>query len=153
MLVSALVAYRSTGSTVFVPRFLGYLAWAYAELGQFADAQGCTVEAITTTEITKESWNQADIHCIAGDIALRLPDRGATKAETHFRACAHDRARAAGKVLGTARGDEHGAIRASRNRPTMFLPRSMAGSLRASTRPTSKKRRPCSTSSRDPPLA
>ena len=68
MLVSALVAYRSTGSTVFVPRFLGYLAWAYAELGQFADAQGCTVEAITTTEITKESWNQADIHCIAATL-------------------------------------------------------------------------------------
>ena len=84
MLVSALVAYRSTGSTVFVPRFLGYLAWAYAELGQFDDTQGCTVEAITTTEITKESWNQADIHCIAGDIALRLPDRGQRKQKPIF---------------------------------------------------------------------
>jgi hypothetical protein len=44
------------------------LAWAYAELGQFDDTQGCTVEAITTTEITRESWNQADIHCIAATL-------------------------------------------------------------------------------------
>ena len=35
---SAHIAWRSTGSTAFVPFYLSYLASAYAELGQFNDA-------------------------------------------------------------------------------------------------------------------
>jgi predicted ATPase len=42
------------------------------------------------------------------DRRLMSRERDATKAEA-YRTCSHGRARAAGKILGTARFDEHGA--------------------------------------------
>jgi predicted ATPase len=46
------------------------LASAHADLGQFEDAQRRIAEAITAVETTKEKWCEADIHRIAGEIAL-----------------------------------------------------------------------------------
>jgi hypothetical protein len=51
---------------------------------------------------------QAEVNRIAGEIALQSPAPDPEKAEAYFDR-AHGRPSAAGKILGTARGDEHGA--------------------------------------------
>ena len=56
----------------------------YAKLGQFDDARRCIDEAMTAVETTKEKWCEADIHRIAGEIALMSPKLDAAKAETYF---------------------------------------------------------------------
>ena len=84
MLTSAITAVRSTGATVFTPLWLSCLAIAYAELGKFNDAWRSIGEAMMAIETTKEKWLEADIHRIAGEIALMLPEPDAAKAEAYF---------------------------------------------------------------------
>ena len=84
MITSGIAAYRSTGATASMPLWLSYLARAYAALGKFDDAWRCIGEAMTAVEITKERWWEADIHRIAGEIALKLPQPDAAKAEAYF---------------------------------------------------------------------
>ena len=84
LIAPGLAAFRSTGSTFVVPSFLSNLARACAELGQFDDAWRCIDEAMTAVETTKEKWCEADIHRIAGEIALMSPEPDAAKAEACF---------------------------------------------------------------------
>ena len=77
--------------------------------GQFDDAWRCIGEAMTAVETTKETWCEAEVYRMAGEIALKSPRAGRGESGRVFRACARGRASAASKVLGTARGDEHGA--------------------------------------------
>ena len=108
-ITSGITTMRSTGTTMWMPVFLSYLARAHAELGQFDDAWRCIGEAMTAVETTKERWYEAEVNRIAGEIALLSPEPDRRKAEAYFdRALAVARA-AAGEVLGTASGDEHGA--------------------------------------------
>ena len=72
------------GATVWLPKELSYLAKAYAELGQFDDAWRYIGEALSTTEATKESWTEAEINRIAGEIALKSPEPDEAKAEEYF---------------------------------------------------------------------
>ena len=67
-----------------MPFCLSYLAGAHAELDHFDDARDCIREAMTQVETTKESWFEAEIKRMAGEIALLLPDPDATKAEEYF---------------------------------------------------------------------
>jgi predicted ATPase len=64
--------------------YLSHLTRAYAELGQVDDAWRCIGEAITTIETTKERWLEAEVHRIAGEIALMSPDRDEAKGEACF---------------------------------------------------------------------
>ena len=84
MITSGITAFRSTGSTLWVPLCLSYLAKAHAELGQFDDAWRSIDEAMTAVETTNERWFEADILRMAGEIALKSPDADAVKAETYF---------------------------------------------------------------------
>ena len=84
MITSGITALRSTGATWWLPWHLSNLAWAHAKLGQFDDAWRCIDEAITAVEATKEKWCEADIHRIAGEIALMSPEPDAAKAEAYF---------------------------------------------------------------------
>ena len=52
-----------------------------AELGQFDDAWRCIGEAMTAVETTKESWCEAEVYRIAGEIALMSPEPDAAKAQ------------------------------------------------------------------------
>ena len=52
--------------------------------GQLDDACRCIGEAMTTAEATKERWCEADIHRIAGEIALKSPEPDAARAEAYF---------------------------------------------------------------------
>ena len=84
MITSGITAWRSTGTTLWMPLHMSYLASAYAELGKFDDAWRCIGEALTAVDTTKEKWCEADIHRTAGQIALRSPERDASKAQKHF---------------------------------------------------------------------
>jgi predicted ATPase len=84
IITTGMTLYRSTGATVFVPFYLSSLAIAYAELGQFDDAWRRIGEAMTAMETAKERWCEAEIHRIAGEIALKSPQSGAAKADAHF---------------------------------------------------------------------
>jgi predicted ATPase len=84
MMNSGIAAFRSTGSTTWVPWHLSFLASAYVELGQFDDAWRCIGEAMTAVETTKERWCEAEINRIAGEIALKSPEPETAKAEACF---------------------------------------------------------------------
>jgi class 3 adenylate cyclase/predicted ATPase len=84
MITSGITTYRSTGSRVYLPFFLSHLSRAHAELGQFDDAWRCIGEAMTAIEATKQKWCEAEVHRIAGEIALLSPEPDATKADAYF---------------------------------------------------------------------
>jgi predicted ATPase len=67
-----------------MPLYLSYLTRAYADLGRFDDAWRCIDEAITAVETTQERWWEADVHRIAGEIALLSPKPDVAKAEAYF---------------------------------------------------------------------
>jgi predicted ATPase len=69
---------------LLVPIFLSDLARTHAEVGQFDDAWRCIDEAMTVVKTTRETWFEADIHRVAGEIALKLPQPEAAKAEVYF---------------------------------------------------------------------
>jgi predicted ATPase len=84
LITSGMTAYRSTGSTNWVPLRLLYLATAHAELGQLDDAWRCIDDAIETIERSKEKWGEAEVHRIAGEIALNSVAPDPEKAEACF---------------------------------------------------------------------
>jgi predicted ATPase len=64
--------------------YLSYLTQAYVELGQFDDARRRIGEMMTSVQTTKESWWEADLHRIAGEVALNSPEPDAEKAQAYF---------------------------------------------------------------------
>jgi predicted ATPase len=85
MINAGATIYRSTGATVYLPFYLPLLASAYAQLGQFDDAWRCIGEARTAAKTTKETWCEAEINRMAGEIALTSPEPKAATAEEHFK--------------------------------------------------------------------
>jgi predicted ATPase len=83
-ITSGFAAWRSTGSTLWIPFFLSHLARAHAELDKFDDAWRCIGEAMTAVETTKERWCEAEVHRVAGEIALMSPEPDAAKAQGYF---------------------------------------------------------------------
>jgi predicted ATPase len=63
---------------------MSYLARGYANLGRYDDAWHCIAEGLTVAEKTKESWCEAEVHRIGGEIALMSPEPDAAKAEAYF---------------------------------------------------------------------
>ena len=60
------------------------LAIAYADSGQFDDAWRCIGEAMTSMQTSMERWCEAEAHRVAGEIALKSPQRDAAKAQAYF---------------------------------------------------------------------
>jgi predicted ATPase/class 3 adenylate cyclase len=83
-ITSGISAWRSTGATLYMPRWLSHLARAHAEIGQHDDAWRCIDEALTAMETTKERLWEADVHRIAGEIAVKSPQPELAKAEAYF---------------------------------------------------------------------
>jgi predicted ATPase len=81
-ITAGLAEFRATGSTFWTPLFLSYLAKAYAELRQLDDAWRSIDEVITAVQATKETLCEAEVHRVAGEIALLSPD--VVKAEAYF---------------------------------------------------------------------
>ena len=84
MITSGIAVLRSTGSTFSTPLYLSYLARADVELGQFDDAWRSIGEAMTTVETTKETFQEAEVYRIAGEIAVKSPQPDAAKAQAYF---------------------------------------------------------------------
>jgi class 3 adenylate cyclase/predicted ATPase len=84
IITSGITAWRSTGSTAWMPLWLSYLAQAHGQLGELDDASRCIGEATTTVENTNEKWCEAEVHRIAGEIALLASESEAVKAEGYF---------------------------------------------------------------------
>jgi predicted ATPase len=77
-------AWQSTGATLILPYWLSFFATASAELGQFDKAWNCIGEAIMLIERTKQAWCEAEVHRMAGEIALLSPELDQAKAEAYF---------------------------------------------------------------------
>jgi predicted ATPase len=63
---------------------LSLVTEAHAAIGQFDDAWRCIGEATTAIQTTKEKWCEAEVHRVAGEIALMSPEPDATKARAYF---------------------------------------------------------------------
>jgi predicted ATPase len=83
-IASELREWRATGTTVWMPTYLSYLAKAHAELRQFDDAWRCIGEAMTMVQTTNESWYEAEANRVAGEIARKSPEPDWSKAEAYF---------------------------------------------------------------------
>ena len=84
LMTSALAALQATGTTLFTPVSLSLTAKCYADLGQLDDAGRSVDEATTVIERTKETWFEADVYRIAGEIALKSPQPDVARAEACF---------------------------------------------------------------------
>jgi class 3 adenylate cyclase/predicted ATPase len=84
LLASGIEAFHSTGSTVFTPTYLSYLAEAHAQVGQFSEAWGCVEKSMSLMGTNKETWSEAEVHRIAGEIALMWPMPDESRAEGYF---------------------------------------------------------------------
>ena len=84
LLTSGIAAWQSMGSTAAMSIFLVHLAIAYANLGQFNDAWRCVDEAMAVIKTNKEKYWEAEINRVAGEVALKSPERDASKAEAYF---------------------------------------------------------------------
>ena len=82
--IDGLNAFRLTEQTLFIPIYLSWLARTYAKLGKFDDAWCCIGEAVTAIETRKETWCEAEVNRIAGEIALRSPVGDLLKAQAYF---------------------------------------------------------------------
>jgi predicted ATPase len=80
-ITTGLAALRSTGSTMWMPLLLTYLARAHSALGQSDEAWRCIGEAMTAVETAKERWCESEVNRVAGEISLG-PDRA--KAADYF---------------------------------------------------------------------
>jgi predicted ATPase len=81
---SGLSMWQSTGATAWYPLLMSYLAIAFAQVGRFEDAWRCISEATTVIMTKKESWCETEVNRIAGEIALKSPEKDAPKAEAYF---------------------------------------------------------------------
>jgi predicted ATPase len=81
---SGLHAWGATGATLWSPFFLSCLASAHSQLDQPSEARRYTGEAMATMRKTKETWLEAEINRVAGEIALQSPHRDPEKAEAYF---------------------------------------------------------------------
>ncbi|HEY6375980.1 MAG TPA: adenylate/guanylate cyclase domain-containing protein [Edaphobacter sp.] len=84
MIPTGIAAWQSSGSILFVPWYLSHLARACAELGRLDEAGRHLADAFTAIEKTGETWADAEIHRVAGEIALLAHEPDVRKAQMHF---------------------------------------------------------------------
>jgi class 3 adenylate cyclase/predicted ATPase len=84
MVTSGIDLWRSAGSTIFTPEHQFMLAIAHADAGQFDKAWRCIDKATTAMQATKERWCEPEAHRVAGEIALKSPQRDVAKAQACF---------------------------------------------------------------------
>jgi predicted ATPase len=82
LISSGLTAWRATGASLWMPLYLPFLARARAALGQFDDAWSCLDEALGAA--ASESWWEAEVNRVSGEIALKSREPDAAKAEDYF---------------------------------------------------------------------
>jgi hypothetical protein len=76
-----LEAWRSTGTSLWMPVSMTHLIGAFADLCHFDEAWRCFGEVTTLVQRTKERWYEAETYRVAGEVAIRSPDSDVSKAE------------------------------------------------------------------------
>ena len=85
MINSGITALQSTGAAkLLLPWYLSHLAWAHGTLGHHDETWRCIGEAMTAMAMTKERWCEAEVHRVAGEIALMSPEADTARAEAYF---------------------------------------------------------------------
>jgi class 3 adenylate cyclase/predicted ATPase len=84
IVTSGIDLWRSAGSTIFTPEQEFMLAIAHADSGQFDGAWRCIDNSMTAMHETRERWCEAEAHRVAGEIALKSPQRDVAKAQACF---------------------------------------------------------------------
>jgi class 3 adenylate cyclase/tetratricopeptide (TPR) repeat protein len=76
---------RAKGSNLLrMPWYLSCTSRAHAALGQLDQAWRCLDDAVTAMDTTKEAWPRAELHCIAGDLALASSSPDTATAQLYF---------------------------------------------------------------------
>ena len=75
---------QAAGVKMFMPLLLDYAARAYSDAEQFEAARHSIEQAMTALQATGERWIEAELDRVAGEIALKSPERDAAKAKDHF---------------------------------------------------------------------
>jgi predicted ATPase len=83
-ITSGITAWQSTGSTLYLPLYLTFLARAFAMIGQLDNARRCIGEAMIAMDTTKEKWAEAELNRAAGEIALLELEPDLRRAEAYF---------------------------------------------------------------------
>jgi predicted ATPase len=84
ILTTGITAQRSTGATTWTLLCLPWLARAYAQLGKSDEAWQSISEALALIEESNQRGIEAEVHRVAGEIALKSPEPDAAKAEAYF---------------------------------------------------------------------
>ena len=69
---------------MFTPTQLMWLAAGHAELGQLNDAYRIAREAMTVIETSRETWFEAEVNRMTGEIALLSREAETAKTEAFF---------------------------------------------------------------------
>jgi predicted ATPase len=77
--------YASTGSTLFTPIFSCVMARAQAQQGRFENAIDTVAQALAVGQRTNETWAEAELHRMAGELMILLPRPAPDDAEARFR--------------------------------------------------------------------
>ena len=84
MIGAGIAMWQSTGATASVPFFQSYLAKAHAMLGQYDESRHHINQAMATIEATGERVWTAEVHRLAGEIALLSPSSDVAEAQAYF---------------------------------------------------------------------
>jgi predicted ATPase len=84
MLTTGTTALRSIGATTSILLYLPWLALACAQLGKAGEAWRCVSEALTLIEQSDQRSTEAEVHRMAGEIALLSSELDTAKAEIYF---------------------------------------------------------------------
>jgi len=84
LMISTRNAHEATGANFLAPLDLAILGNTHAALGKFDDARRYVADAMNSIETNKEKWFEAEVNHVAGEIALKSPERYTAKAEAHF---------------------------------------------------------------------
>jgi class 3 adenylate cyclase/predicted ATPase len=79
LLRTGLTAYRATGTEMWVPHFIIFLATACQIAGQVEEALALLNDALQFVEKTGERWFSAELHRHKGQLLLRQGDSGAAE--------------------------------------------------------------------------
>jgi predicted ATPase/class 3 adenylate cyclase len=83
LITQGLVAVRATGTVLYTPRPLMWLAEAYAMVGQPVEGLNSLAEAAQITETTEERVGEAELHRLRGDLLNATGDPSAAERNYH----------------------------------------------------------------------
>jgi predicted ATPase len=83
-ITSGLSQYQAMGGKLWTPLYLSNLASASRAAGHLGNAWRYIAEAMTDVETTQQRWCEAEVHRIAGEIALKSSEPDEAKAQDYF---------------------------------------------------------------------